>query len=561
MIKKLLFLFFPVLLSAQISIETDYYGIDNHNRIIIINKNLDILNNSIQGIKEHLNIEGEIFNFNHPTSELQKGIQYSVTNNNLEYAVFFSDLPIVKMTTTGEIADSPKVLANFELVAPGYSKVSSLIGVEYRGASSQAYPKKSLEIEFWTNEAGSATHDISILDLFKEDGINLQAMYIENLRINSKTANELWQQIHPDVHYINDEEDAKSGILMKYTDLFLNGEYRGVYAFGEKVKRKFLKLKKFADNEIKGELYKGEHWGGATIFSELNPYDNSSDYWDGYEYKHPKELIDWSNAYNLVDYVVNSDTDTFLNTYHQKFDVQNILDYFIFMNAIRAIDNNGKNIYLAKYKKNSPYFYVPWDLDSTFGTYWEGSNQNIYDDLLFNGLYARLWEDVTFRNLLTDRWTELRTSVLSPQNLNGLLTSNFQHLKDNGIYTREKIVWSDYNFSESQLHYHTNWVTNRINYLDGAFAKLAVSENALPSTKINILPNPAKVNFYLDLSQEIKNASVKIIDFSGKVIKKFTPKNISSSTKFDVHGVSNGVYFVIIKSETEIKTAKLVVNK
>ena len=78
-------------------------------------------------------------------------------------------------------------------------------------------------------------------------------------------------------------------------------------------------MKKYKDGEIKGELYKGDTWGGTT-FTNLIPYDNSSDVWNGFEYKHPKEEIDWGNMYSLVDFVMNSSDEVFMNEYANYFE-------------------------------------------------------------------------------------------------------------------------------------------------------------------------------------------------------------------------------------------------
>lgn len=139
------------------------------------------------------------------------------------------------------------------------------IGIQYRGGWSQSLPKKSMEIEFWTDSTGTETVDHSLLGMRSDDDWNLQAMYNEPLRIRSKTSNDLWRMINT-LHYQNQEPKAINGIRMKYVELFVNNEYRGLYCLGEKVDRKQLKLKKYNGN-IRGELYKGVSWeGGCKYF-------------------------------------------------------------------------------------------------------------------------------------------------------------------------------------------------------------------------------------------------------------------------------------------------------
>ncbi len=192
MIRNFIFLFVPALFSAQCVIDEDAYGIDRNKHIIVINQNTGDLNAQVPGSKSYFVMGGISYYFDQAVGELQKGIAYSVTADNVSYKAFFSDLPIIRMTTTGTISDTPKVPGSLEMLNPGETKISTLIGVEYRGASSQSYPKKSMEVEFWQNENGDDTQNLSLLNLFEDDAVNLQAMYNEKLRINSKTANDLW---------------------------------------------------------------------------------------------------------------------------------------------------------------------------------------------------------------------------------------------------------------------------------------------------------------------------------------------------------------------------------
>src|SRR5690606_8152803 len=126
--------------------------------------------------------------------------------------------------------------------------------------------------------------------------------------------------------------------------------------------------------------------------------------------------IDWSNLYNLIDFVKNSNNNEFYAQYQNKFQLDNMVDYFIFLNLLRATDNTGKNIYIAKYDTEEPYFYVPWDLDGTFGIIWSGNHENITNDILRNKLYDRLLQDCSvngFREKLRDRWNSAKQSIFN----------------------------------------------------------------------------------------------------------------------------------------------------
>lgn len=551
------FLCFSSIVSAQNTLNTEAFGIDEQNRIIVINHDVNDFN-TIFGGKSFININSTHTFFFTNADDVQVGNKYDVNYNGKMYNLYFSQLPIIKMEVADEIKDSPKVYGTFKLYAPGAQPVSSVMGVEYRGASSQAYPKKSMEVEFYTDETHEDEQDISLLGLRATSGFNLQAMYNEALRSNSITANDLWQEIHPDVYYRNKEPEARSGIQMKYAEIFLNGQYRGIYAVGEKVNRKSLQLKKYKDNQIKGELYKGDSHGGAVLFTSLDDYDNDSPLWSGYEYKHPKEKTDWSNLHSLIDFALNSDQDQFSNQYATKFDAENLIDYFIFLNVLRATDNTGKNIHLAKYDKNEKYFYVPWDLDGVFGTIWDGSNENVVDDLLFNGLYQRLWTDVKFRSDLANRWTALRQDIITKEHLTGMISTNRMALQQNLAYEREQIVWDGFPFADAQWEYQKDWIERRINYLDTVFVKLLdVAQTDASKAGMLLYPNPTADFVKIQINEKTP-VLVHFYDMNGRMVLR---KQVQPDAEIPVAQLQPGTYLVHAVGAEKQYSSRLIIRK
>ncbi len=557
-----LFFFFiltSIAVYAQKTVDTQAFGIDQDKKLIVINHNVADFNNTFTGSKTYISVNGQyLFYFQNSIKELHTGIRYAVTYQDTNYQLYFTNLPIIKMNVDEEIRDTPKVIGNFELYAPGFNSISSAVGIEYRGATSQTYPKKSMEIEFYTSTTGDQEQELSLLGLSESSTWNLQAMYNEALRTNSKTANDLWQQIHPFVYYADKEPKAQSGIRMKYAELFLNNQYRGIYAVGEKVNRKSLQLKKLKNNTIKGELYKANDWGGATMFSMLETYNNDSEEWSGYEKKYPKEKTDWSMMHSLVDFVINANDSNFRENYPINFDTANLVDYFIFLNLLRATDNSGKNFYLAKYDQGEKYFYVPWDLDGVFGTIWNGTNENIVDDLLFNHLYIRLWNEPTFRKNLAERWNVLRQNIITKENIDELFDSNRATLLNNLAYERENIAWPAFSADNSQWEYQKSWIERRINFLDGSFKELSTSD---PKSKIlhaTLFPNPANDYFRIELNMKTY-MNVSVYDVNGRLVLR--KQHCKTDDNINTSSLSTGTYFVHATTENSQITGKLIITR
>lgn len=538
------------------------YGIDHNKKLIVSNKSADEINTTYPDVKSVISLDVS-YAFSAPVQTIQTGIPYTVVHsvNNEIYTLYFTELPVIYINTPHAIVDTPKVWATFTLVESEQSSISSDIGVEIRGGWSQTLPKKSLEIEFWEDPTGEETLDFSLLGMRLDDDWNLQAMFNEPLRFLSKTNNDLWRLFHSP-YYLNQEPDAANGIKMTYSEMFLNGEYRGVYAVSEKIDRKQLKLKKHNGN-IRGELYKGDQWGsGAVTFNWVGPYDNNSDIWDGFEYKHPEEEIDWSNLYNLVDFVKNGTNTGFYAEYQNKFHLDNIVDYFIFLNVLRATDNTGKNLYLAKYTTNEPYFYVPWDLDGTFGIIWNGTQENITTGLLTNKLYNRLWHDCSengFRDRLQTRWNTVKQTIFNYDFLMDMFEENYNYLLNNGVYQREEMAWEGYVTEFDHLDYMSDWITSRLVYLDGKFnEECTMSVADFSKESIKIYPNPANDHLYVDWNGT-ESFDVAVYDLQGKLLME--EKENHSQQPFSVLSLNNGVYLVKLKTDSYTQTTKIVVAR
>lgn len=556
-----LFYCITVVANNTIEIKPEMYQIDNGKKIIVTNQDISEIDiNKLNDIRFIL--LDTSYELKETITSVKVGTQYVLTNKltNEEYILYFTELPLLNISSENVIVDEPRVLAHFTITESDGTSLSSNIGIEFRGVTSQGYPKKSFRIEFWDGEDDSVTKDVSLLGMRSDDDWNLQAMYNEPLRFRSKTSNDLWREIN-ELSYRNKEAEAINGIRMKYAELFLNGEYRGVYCVSERVDRKQLKLKKYKDG-VRGELYKGVGWGAST-YTSCPSYDNKLDSWGGFEYDYPDEVgVDWGRLYNHIDFIVNSKDEDFYSQYSSYVDVSNAVDYFIFLNLLRATDNTGKNIYVAKYKENEPYFFVPWDLDGVFGTIWNGSQEDVTDDIRTNGLYMRLWLDNAFKNKVLDKWRSLRNSgVVTEDNLMKEFDKNFDYLNKNAVYEREMLAWEGYTLDLSQIDYMKQWTHNRIAYLDETFKKdlVDIAENNSSSENVRIYPNPTTDNLYL-IAKNSTLSELDIYTLDGVLVKSMQLTEYSN-TCVSLADIDNGVYILILKGKDFYKTEKVIVKK
>lgn len=463
------FLNISFVLSQNIQAKPGSYGVDHDLKMIVWHvKNLDSLNQT--------NITDIELNTSFKTKDIDNKWSYKrpkiVTQNKTDYNLYVTKLPLVHINIdTLRINNRKKIGGYFTF----YNKTElqeSAMGIRHRGNLSLSFPKKSYDIEFWNDTINKVSRDLKFKNMRSDDDWILDALYNEPLRIRSTIATKLWSEIHKP-YYINEETKAESGFNTAFVEVFRNGKYYGIYGLMESVDRKQLNLKKNNNNEIFGELFKAESYEGGPAFIKAPTFNNLFPHWAGFRMEFP--VIDykshWENIFELTNLVVNESDEAFLEKIENKIYIPNTVDYYLFVNLLRATDNLGKNYFIAKYKNDEPYFFVPWDLDGVLGIIQEGKQIPTTNDILSNGLFDRLIKlnPNSYKTKLKTRWQNLRKSAFSDDALFESLESYHNSFKNESIYQREHLVWPN-NFSEANNYeYLKKWLKERLIYLDAYF--------------------------------------------------------------------------------------------
>lgn len=493
-------------------------------------------------------------------ASVETGQPYTVLDGSgIAYQLYFSDLPLIGITTEDPIVDEPQVAGHFVYSDSTGEMIQANLGIEYRGGSSQSWPKKSYRLEFRSDTAWDQKMDVQLPGMRSDDDWNLLSSYNEPLRLRNVVCNQLWRMIHVP-YYQALEPEAVNGVRMVHVELFVNGAYCGIFALSERIDRKQLKLKTY-NGSIRGELYKGTSWGAST-FSEAPAYDNNEPYWSGFEYEYPADVTDWANLYGFVQFVLDAPEDQFLDGYASQFELDNAVDYFIFLNLLRAEDNTGKNIYIAKYDAGTPYFYVPHDLDGTFGIAWDGNFATTTDDLLENGFYERLIHDCRpggFADRLRQRWNELRASIITANGITGMFAQEQAWLADNAAYARESMAWPLYEYAPSQMTYLAGWLDARLQFLDNRFNAPCEPSGISDAERLafTLFPNPANAHITV-ASAGYRVSTIRITDSIGRTMLQQSlagPRN-----EVDVSMLKPGLYQATLVDNGHEITRKLVIN-
>lgn len=425
---------------------------------------------------------------------------------------------------------------NISLLSPEAAEpTNSFAKVKWRGGSTNTADKHKRNYKIKTLNEKGKKQEISLLGMREDNNWILDAGQIDLFRLRNRIATEIWNDFATKPYYASKEPKAKSGVTGKVVEVILNNEYRGIYSLTEAMDRKELKLKKYDDKnqEFHGQLWKVSSWDKATFWDIDKDYDNTQETWHAFETKYPDiedvSPTDYSPLYEAIDFVVNSNDETFKKEVGDYFDIPVLIDYQLFQETLKPVDNNGKNMYWGIYDvaKSKKLTLAIWDLDASVGQDWHCSTPLHPDYVLPNtdlgvkdgfNLYHRLssLNVDNFNEKVASRYQELRKTYFSEENLISRYQGYYDMLVKSGAASREECKWSKdsdiggypLNF-KSEIEYIKNWIINRLNYLDTN--QFPISTNI---SEIHQKENSVQKPIYNMLGQKVSNSykGLKIIN-------------------------------------------------
>lgn len=217
------------------------------------------------------------------------------------------------------------------------------VGIRLRGAVARGARKKSFKISF--REFG---HDDR--EFYSLRKLNLNCDFQDIHLMRAKTCTDLFRLMGVDA--------ARVG----YAKLYINNEYRGLFANSEEIDKAFLKTR-FDNND--GNLYKCP--GGATM-------QNGS---GGYFLQTNEDVHDHSDILEFIQVLNNTPADRFKEEIEKVFNVDEMLMYVACNVLLGAWDDYWvlvKNFYFYHDLITDQFNYIPHDFDGSLGTDWYHGN-------------------------------------------------------------------------------------------------------------------------------------------------------------------------------------------
>jgi spore coat protein CotH len=223
------------------------------------------------------------------------------------------------------------------------------VGVRLRGAVARGSHKKSFKISF-----RAFGHDDR--EFYSLRKLNLNCDFQDVHLMRAKTSTDLFRKM------------GVPAARVGYAELYINNEYRGLFANSEDIDKPFLNTR-FGDNN--GDLYKCD---GATM-------QNGS---GGYQLTTNEETSDNSDILEFIDDLNNTPIDQFKEEIEKVLDVDEWLMSLACNVLLGAWDdywNLAKNFYFYHDVVTDQFNHIPHDFDGSLGTDW------YHGDIAYGNVY------------------------------------------------------------------------------------------------------------------------------------------------------------------------------
>ena len=363
--------------------------------------------------------------------------------------VFITTLPVIRIFIEDFIGDE-YVEGKISVWDPAEKTLTESEALfKIRGGNTKVFDKKSYRISLKKPDFSKKRKE-SFLNMRKDDDWILYPAYNDPEKIRNVFCSNLWLESCG----AKNRKGVRNGSEYRYAEVFINDDYRGLYALGSPTDNKEM----FAEND-EGVIFKKTDWS-----DELADIESGEPVLPGYEiykatgkYEKDEDLC-WKM---LRDYYVflrdnRQDSEALL----ERIDTENFIHASIFLNWVQGWDNGTnnnliKNEYLCLTEEGDRIFSMmtPWDLDFTFGNGWvkdfDANNTVPYgypSDLNMpfgHGYLGQILQnnDTDLAERIRRAYRELRENFWSEEHINALIDEYEKEIYGSGAYVREVERW------------------------------------------------------------------------------------------------------------------------
>ena len=524
-------------LSGNTSEEVIRYTIGDNNPT----ETSPIYTNPIE-INENTTVRAQIFLENYLPSSIS--IKSYILNNS---SFTDSNLPIIIINTENgaEIPDEPKILGTMKIIQrpdgarnfltdadnDDFLNYSGTIGIETRGSSSQALPKKPYGIDT-LEDNGIEDKGVKLLGMPKEDDWILNSFAFDDSMMRDYISYEMTREM------------GQYAANLKYCEVVLNGDYIGLYALSEKIKRDGdrVNIAKLSDDENSFPEVSGGYLMQTDRVSDEDPaawYSNNAVYI--HEKPNSDDITQTQSSYieGVFKSLDNNATNSNITSgYPSIIDIPSFVDYMLIAEIASNADAYALSTYYHKDRGGKLRAGPVWDYNLTFGNdlfdFFGGDPFDRSHTYVWQFEYgnkgSRFWGDLfnnaTFKCYLAKRFDEL-TKEGQPLNFNyisNLIDSTITLISE--ATNRENERWETIDNFSGEIATMKDWIQERITWMRnnlGAFSNCnSIETPSLVISKISY--NPLETETFTESKDlefiEIQNIGTTTVNLTGVYLSK-----------------------------------------
>lgn len=408
-----------------------------------------------------------------------------------EYQLVFTGLPMMTFTGTEYLAEDGTPMFLVRLYDTDHSSdwvTESYTQSRLRGNTSMNYEKKSLRLYLkeLQDNGTFVKANRNFLDIRDDDDWILNSLYADNTRIRDHLCIGLWNEVgaHSNPYGKN------FGTQAEYVEVIINNGYQGLYSLMVPVDRKQLGMDAVSTQIASGadvveRIYEKKYsapWSASDFVGELTD-PAMPDYRGGYYLKGDTILQneeEWSSLYDVA-LLMEAGDEEFAAGITDTVDQKNVIENWLFFQAIAGFDNENKNIYYIARNNNGSYYgyFIPWDMNLSFGAvyadnpyYCEESEAVISHMILWQPGQRMIDLDVNgSHQMAATTWKNWRQGVFSDEALKERIAELEHQIKDSGAFAREDRRWPDGNQNED-FSFLSEFAVARMQAVDAYMAQL-----------------------------------------------------------------------------------------
>ncbi|MBR5473678.1 MAG: CotH kinase family protein [Clostridia bacterium] len=336
-----------------------------------------------------------------------------------------------KITDPAQTSKKIECDINFEYRSAN-QVVNGAAKIKIQGSSSTKYAKKNYTINFYEDSNYSNKKKIDV-GWGKQSKYCLKANWIDKTHSRNIVSARIASKVQ--AKYSLFTVAPHNGTIDGFpVEIYINGEFHGLYTMNIPKDEWMFGMDKNNPNHI---VICGENWNDPVLFKSV-----PTDLEDWTVEAGPEDDATLEKVQRLVDFVLNSSDEEFKENFEQYLNLDSTLNYFVMMSYFWTPDNTGKNMLLATYDGNV-WYPTMYDLDTTWGTHWNGGSTYDYSKGYVNGSNSNLWSkfERCYKKEIAERYFELREDILDPENVMAEF-NNFQSSIPQEVLDRETQKWN-----------------------------------------------------------------------------------------------------------------------